>query len=141
MLSLLGPSLLILLANFRGTTGTDTTCQNSTVVSLSSELEKILQQQPTQDCVNVTLTPGNYTLTRFFTLNGASFVLHGSDDSSEVSVTFQVLESSYDSRLPYALYFRNVDFAVISGIQFTHSPGIIGFENVSKVVIRDSSFR
>ena len=144
-------SILLCLLLLRNTSALNTTCENVQEVSPSSEdgvgnLEDALamaEEAFQEDCVNITLTPGNYTVNRFFTLHSNNFVLHASNSGAgQVFVTFKVSNDTYDLDLPpYALDFRNVEFVLISGVNFEHSPGIVGFENVTKVVIKDSLFR
>ncbi len=93
------------------------------------------------DCFDVSVAPGNYTLTQCFTIE-TNFILRGSDSvEGSVFVTFNVVDLNEDSSPPYVIQFQFAEFVKISGINFYHSPGIIGFDNITKVVIEDSSFR
>lgn len=142
------PLLLLLLPLIGNITAVHATCQNVIAVESTPSLEagaaddgleKELMKSLPQDCFNMTIPPGNYTITRFFSLDSANIFLHGAgQDDRDVYVTFDVPSGTYN---PYALYFANSDTVEISGIKFEYSPGVIGFENVTKVVIKDSSFR
>lgn len=117
--------------------GGDSVMQNS----LEKALMFVTSTDTSPDCFNVTIAPGNYTISRFFTIN-TNFVLRGKDSEGKVFVSFEVASDYYNHSLPpYALYFRSVEFVEVTGVHFDHSPGIIGFESVTKVVIKDSSFR
>ena len=89
-----------------------------------------------RECYDVQVAPGNYTLSRYFTVK-TNIILHGSNlELAPVFVEFNVAD--YE---PYVLLFQSIDFVKITGIKFQSSPGIIGFEDIIKVVIQNSTFR
>ena len=114
------------------------TCKDlETVLRASQALAAIIQQP--EDCIEVNIMPGNYTITsplRFST----NLVLSAAEISSGVQVTFQV-PVNQSSEPFYVMVFSNVDCVVLNGIDFMNSPGIIGFENVTDVTIDSCSFR
>lgn len=91
-------------------------------------------------CFNVSISAGNHILNKFFTIN-STFILRG-DTSALVYVSVEVDEDfSSAASPPYALLFQNVESVEITGIQFERSPGILGFVNITEVMIENSSFR
>ena len=116
-------------------------------VSVCKDLETVLQsvasqvaiiQQP-EDCIEVNIMPGNYTITSHLRIS-TNLVLSAAEISSGVQVTFQV-PVNQSSEPFYVMVFSNVDYVVLNGVYFTMSPGIIGFKNVTNVTITSCSFR
>ena len=152
-LSSLIPLLLVTKAS-----ALNTSCQNLIIVNPEAEdmnkttvflnLQEALQLIMTEsnseapDCFNVTIAPGNYTLFNYFTIK-TNFVLHGSNsETASVFITFNVADHpAGHTSPPYAIHFQSAEFVKMTGINFQHSPGIIGFDDITKVVIEDSSFR
>lgn len=103
-------------------------------LTMALELVNNSSELNASDCFKITIAPGGYSITKFLSIH-KNLVLHGLDSESPVLVTFAV-KSDFHSIL-----FSDVLFVEISGVQFQHSPGIVGFEFVDKVVIKNSAFR
>ena len=87
------------------------------------------------ECVEVRVHPGVYVLTELTPIEH-SLVLQGIGRNVTVKVSLNV------SAVPqYVLSFLNAERARISRINFHTSPAIITFENVTNVIIEESSFR
>lgn len=137
------------------TVKTPTTCQNlwqnisvdpeSAIVNegkLFQDLQVALEAvAKAEGCFNVSVAAGNYTLKEFMIIN-SNVILSGDNSGHPVCVVVEVdRDFSNAPSPPYALLFQNVTYVEIAGIQFERSPGILGFEYVTKVVIKDSTFR
>ncbi len=85
--------------------------------------------------------PGTYLINSTISICNQSVILRGVDS---VVVTFD-LSSSFDPAETfephYVIQLANLEYAEISGIDFNGSPGILGLENISTVVVSDCSFR
>ena len=121
----------------------DLSLVNYTCDDLEDVLMSVSAQRTTHElggCIAVNIYPGDYVINSFIRIS-QNFVLTG---SSNVSVTFD-FHSIYDARTAqrpyYLISFANSDHASISNIDFYDSPGIIGFDNVSNILIHTSSFR
>lgn len=89
-------------------------------------------------CIKVMLHPGVYVLTELIPIQ-QSLVLQGTQN---VTVTVNLADATNSTVVPqYVLLFTGTEQAVISRIDFHTSPVIIGFENVTNVIIEESSFR
>ena len=89
-------------------------------------------------CIEVMLQPGVYVLTELFHIQ-QSLVLQGTQN---VMVTVNLTDATNSTLIPqYVLLFTDTEQAMISRIDFHTSPVIIGFENVTNVIIEESSFR
>ena len=91
-------------------------------------------------CINMTLQPGVHVLTELFHIQ-QSLVLQGTQN---VTVTVNLTDATNSTLqlVPqYVLLFTGTEQAVINKIDFHTSPAIIGFENVTNVIIEESSFR
>ena len=89
-------------------------------------------------CIKVVLQPGVYVLTELIPIQ-QSLVLQGTQN---VTVTVNLADATNSTVVPqYVLLFTGTEQAVISRIDFHTSPVIIGFENVTNVIIEESSFR
>ena len=89
-------------------------------------------------CIKVTLQPGVHVLTELFHIQ-QSLVLQG---TRNVTVMVNLTDATNSTLVPqYVLLFTGTEQAVISRIDFHTSPVIIGFENVTNVIIEESSFR
>ena len=88
-------------------------------------------------CFDITVAPGNYSLLRSYNIC-SNFILQGGRSSLEGPVVISAHSLTHPH---FILFFKAADYVEIAGIQFEHSPGIIGFENITRVSIKDSSFR
>ncbi len=91
-------------------------------------------------CVEVVIHPGTYMINTTISINNQSVIIRG---VGSVLVTFN--SSTFDPTETldpyYIMRLSGLDYAEISGIEFSGSPGLIGLENVSTVVVSDCSFR
>ena len=115
-------------------------CQSKEIDSSSSLEKEMNRLQGIHDeyCSKVVLKPGSYTIKTTFVLNNSNISIRGNSSYAPVSITFELGEGIAPL---YYLLFRNSNMVEITGIHFENSPGIIGFESVDKVIIRDSTFR
>ncbi len=96
-------------------------------------------------CIEVDVYPGTYLMNRAIAIDNQSVILRGVESGVQnVSVTFN-FSGSFDptqtSEAFYVIRLTNLEYAEFSGIEFYNSPGIIGFDNISTVVITECSFR
>ncbi len=116
------------------------TCSDLQVVLLSVAAFRTSTAEPSS-CIEVVVHPGTYLINSTISICNQSIILRGVDS---VGVTFDlsssfVLAETFE-RL-YVVQLANLEYAEISGIDFSDSPGILGLENISTVVISDCSFR
>ena len=110
----------------------------------STHPESSSESGDSTSCVEVRLLPGNYLLTRNFTLVGLSLKLVGEDDVGSVHVSFNLSESFDPTQTHSALYVLSLadsSLVEIVGISFWNSPGIITAHNVETVLVENCSFR
>ena len=114
------------------------TCSDLQDVLLSISYNRTTHQL--DGCIEVTVLPGNYTISNFVTIH-QNMALNG---VAPVSVTFNFTDT-FDPRANqtpyYVISFVNSNYAEIRGIEFHDSPGIIALENVTNVNVEDCSFR
>ena len=116
----------------------DQTCNNLKDVLRSISLHTT--KHASGGCINVTLQPGVHVLTELFHIQ-QSLVLQGTQN---VMVTVNLTDATNSTLqlVPqYVLSFTDTEQAMIRRIDFHTSPAIIGFENVTNVIIEESSFR
>ena len=114
----------------------DQTCNNLKDVLRSISLHTTKHARG--GCIKVTLQPGVHVLTELFHIQ-QSLVLQG---TRNVMVTVNLTDAANSTLVPqYVLLFTGTEQAVIRRIDFHTSPVIIGFENVTNVIIEESSFR
>ena len=116
---------------------------NQTCSDLQDVLLSISDNRTTHQldgCIEVTVLPGNYTISNFVTIH-QNMALNG---VAPVSVAFNFTDT-FDptaNQTPYyVISFVNSNYAEMRGIEFHDSPGIIALENVTNVNIEDCSFR
>ncbi len=124
------------------------TCSDLQVVLLSVAAARTSTAEPSS-CIEVVVYPGTYLINSTISIRNQSVILRGADG---VAVTFD-LSNSFDPTRDnisdpaeafephYVVQLANMEYAEISGIAFTDSPGILGLENISTVVVSDCSFR
>ncbi len=116
------------------------TCSDLQVVLISVAAARTSTAEPSS-CIEVVVHNGTYLINSTISICNQSVILRGVDS---VGVTFD-LSSSFDPTQTfephYVIQLANLDYAEISGIDFSDSPGILGFENISTVVVSDCSFR
>ncbi len=116
------------------------TCSDLQVVLLSVAASRTSTAEPSS-CIDVGVHPGIYVINSTISIGNQSVILRG---NGSVVVTFD-LPSGFDPTQTFEPYYvvqlANLEYAEISGIDFRDSPGILGFENISTVVIFDCSFR
>ena len=114
----------------------DQTCNNLKDVLRSISLHTTKHARG--GCIKVTLQPGIYVLTELTSIQ-QSLVLQGTQN---VMVTVNLTDATNSTLVPqYVLSFTDTEQAVVSRIDFHTSPVIVGFENVTNVIIEESSFR
>ncbi len=118
----------------------DQTCSDLQVVLLSIAASRTSTAEPSS-CIDVVVHPGIYVINSTISICNQSVILRG---NGSVVVTFD-LPSGFDPTQTfepqYVVQVANLEYAEISGIDFSESPGILGFENISTVVVSDCSFR
>ncbi len=116
------------------------TCSDLQVVLLSVAASRTSTAEPSS-CIEVVVHPGTYLINSTISICNQSVILRGVDSAV---VTFD-LSSSFDPTQTfephYVVQLANMEYAEISGIAFSDSPGILGLENISTVVVSDCSFR
>ena len=121
-------------------------CNSSTANRTCSDLQSALVslsrlEISAGDCADVLVREGEYVISDFVTISGRNVRLRG---KGSVTVRFN-FSGKFDPRrtsVPhYVLSLFNAESVVLSGIDFTDSPGIITVSNVSSVQIEDCSFR
>ena len=114
---------------------------NCTQIAAQGNLQDVLINislaQPSDACVQVNISPGSYVISRTLNLS-QDVVLRGIGNG--VVISFYVTAYRTDRPL-YVMQFGNTDFAALDNIDFVNSSGIIGFENVTEVLINNCSFR
>ena len=114
----------------------DQTCDDLKDVLRSISLHTT--KHASRGCIKVTLQPGVHVLTNLISIQ-QSLVLQGTQN---VTVTVNLTDATNSTLVPqYVLLFTGTEKAVISKIDFHTSPVILGFENVTNVIIEESSFR
>ena len=104
---------------------------------LQEVLINVSLTQPSNTCVQVNIAPGSYVISRRLNIS-RNVVLQAAGEG--VIVSFNM--TAYQAGLPlYVVQFANADFAALDGIHFTNSSGIVGFENVTQVLINNCTFR
>ena len=91
-------------------------------------------------CIEIVVHSGKYRITEVITIHH-NVVLHGAQN---VTVTFSLNETLYPANTLdpyYVLTFADSDYSGISGIDFHTSPGIISFQDVTNVTVKNCSFR
>lgn len=98
----------------------------------------LLLASPAEGCVEVIINQGTYTIEGTVTIPRDVHV-HAKRDHTVVIIfsTTGPVPPEY----MYSLSFNNSQFVSVTDIQFIGSDGVIGFDNVSKVIVSDSSFR
>ena len=113
---------------------TDIQCGN-----LQEALLLIARGSHQLDCVlMVMIQEGHYSISQEIEIS-QNLMLNAAS-THDVSVSFTVNNSSLRNQ-SYPLLFIHTEFVELVGIEFHGSSGIIGFENVTDVVITDSIFR
>ncbi len=116
------------------------TCSDLQVVLLSIAAARKSTAEPSS-CIEVVVHPGTFLIYSTIFIGNQSVILRGVDS---VVVAFD-LSSSFDPTQTfephYVVQLANLEYAEISGIDFSDSPGILGLENISTVVVSDCSFR
>ncbi len=113
------------------------TCSDLQVVLLSVAAARTHTVEPSS-CIEVVVHPGTYVINSTITIRNQSVILRGVDT---VVVTFGSFDPTQTFEPHYVVQLANLEYAEISGIDFSDSPGILGFENISTVVVSDCSFR
>ncbi len=115
------------------------TCNDLEVVLLSIA-DAITTSTEPFSCVEVVIHPGTYMINSTISIKNQSVFIRG---VGSVLVTFN--SSTFDPTETldpyYIMQLSGLDYAEISGIEFSGSPGLVGLENVSTVVVSDCSFR
>ncbi len=115
------------------------TCNDLEVVLLSIA-DAITTSTEPFSCVEVVIHPGTYMINSAISISNQSVIIRG---VGSVLVTFN--SSTFDPTETldpyYVMQMSGLDYAEISGIEFSGSPGLVGLENVSTVVVSDCSFR
>ena len=115
---------------------------NYTCDNLEDVLVSVSTHETTHElggCIQVNVYPGNYVITSFIAIS-QNLALIGHD----ISVTFDfhsVFGTTLTQRPYYLITFANSSSVAIWNVDFHDSPGIIGFENVSHILIQRCSFR
>ena len=100
-----------------------------------------LNQTASQSCLEVCVLSGSYVISEFIEFEQQNVAIRGVN-SVEVSFNFSDKFDPTETIDPmYLISFVNTDYAEITGINFSDSPGIITFENVTSVIVQNSSFR
>lgn len=93
-----------------------------------------------EECVEISIVPGRYHITKNLIVP-ISLLLRGIKDESDSILVHIETPSKIPSEFTYGLSFRNSEFVHISGVNFTGSDGVVGFDNVSSVELSNLSFR
>ncbi len=122
------------------------TCSDLQVVLLSVAASRTSTAEPSS-CIEVVVYPGTYLINGTISIRNQSVILRGSgvvtfDLSNSFDPTRDNIPDPAETFEPqYVVQLANMEYAEISGIDFTDSPGILGLENISTVVVSDCSFR
>jgi hypothetical protein len=110
--------------------------QNYTCNSLQDSLGLVSNSFPPHSCVEVIINEGRYVVEGTVIMSRDLFI-HGRDGHV---VTVELLVQSSDE-FQYSLSFRNTASVGVWNVEFQGTHGIVGFDNISRVEIRNSSFR
>ena len=110
----------------------------NTVLNYVASLGTMLQ--PIEDCIEINIMPGDYVITSALHIRVNLILSAASANSSRIQVTFEIPVNQSSEPL-YVLLFANIGSLTMNGINFSNSPGILGFENVTYVTTTNCSFR
>lgn len=113
--------------------------QNITCSSIKDTLE-LISKEPfiNTSCVEVIINQGQYLVEGSIIISRNVYIRGRNGHSVRVHLETQ---GSDPPEFLYSLSFRNTDYVCIGHIEFTGSEGVIGFDNVSRVEVANSSFR
>ena len=116
---------------------------NCAQVEVYGDLQEVLVNisvtKWSDSCVQVNIAPGNYVISKVLNVS-LNVSLQGTGEA--VNVAFNAAKPAALSSEPfYVLQFSNNAFVSLSDIHFTSGSGIIGFENVTQVLITNCTFR
>ena len=108
--------------------------------NLQEALINVSLTEPSDECFQVAIAPGNYTISQVLIIS-QNVALQGVGDVVGISFNVTKPVDAQASQPFYVMQFLNTSFAAFTNIHFTSSPGIIGFESVSEVRITNCTFR
>ena len=118
--------------------GSESIQRNLTCNNISDVLLLLSRDTAYVGCIEVVINQGSHVIEDTVIISKDLYI-HANEPNS-VSIDLQT-PSQKPPVFTYALSFRNSHSVRISNVNFTGSDGVIGFDNVTEVILTNSSFR